>query len=142
MMVHDAADPTHPPVLLVVDDDDTVRRLVASSFRRRGWDVWLAGSGAEAVALLRERPGRTAVVLIEGPLPGLKEPDAVRKLDEWLPGVRWCFLRGYGAGPATHGGAVIYARAAELDNLLGDAGADSEAAPEHSQDWPAISRAG
>ncbi len=112
--------PTARPILLVVDDDTVVRQILASSFRRQGWDVWLAGDGAEAAALLRARPGRTAVVLVEGPLPGLRGPDTLRQAQAWPAGARLCFLRGQESQRPTRGGAVVYANAADLAGLIGE----------------------
>lgn len=124
--------PKERPILMVVQDDEVVHRLVASSVGRPGCDVWLAGDGAEAAAMLRQRPERTAVVLVEGPLPGVEESVALRSFTPLVPGARWCFLQGEAPTP---GGAIVYADASELGKLLRDGGRDFSAGTSHGWRW-------
>ncbi len=53
--------------LLVVDDNATNRRIVADTVRAWGMHVTAASSGAEALALLRERPFDVAIVDLQMP---------------------------------------------------------------------------
>src|SRR5438067_1075788 len=41
--------------VLVAEDDDLIRNLLRAVIERKGCDVVLAGDGAEALALLRQR---------------------------------------------------------------------------------------
>ena len=51
-----------PIVLLVVDDQPADRELLSRVFRKGGYEVLTAGSGLEALALLRERRDIALVV--------------------------------------------------------------------------------
>jgi CheY-like chemotaxis protein len=60
------------PVILVVDDEALLRMLAADYFLNAGFEVLEACDGAQAVALLRERPDIIAV-MTDVQMPG--EPD-------------------------------------------------------------------
>jgi PAS domain S-box-containing protein len=49
--------------ILVVDDEETVRTIARRTLERRGYTVWTAEGGAEAIALLDAHPEIAAVVL-------------------------------------------------------------------------------
>jgi DNA-binding response OmpR family regulator len=51
-----------PPTILVVDDDLSIREMVRSVLTREGFDVVIAGTGNDAIALLHQN-GYDAVVL-------------------------------------------------------------------------------
>lgn len=81
-----------PPCVLVVDDDDTLRLILTRELRRRGFDVYSTGSGAEAVEMYCRSSTRIDVVLIDVNMPGVSGPeafDAIRAVD---PLVRCCFM--------------------------------------------------
>ena len=42
--------------VLIIEDDDRIRRVVPTTLRREGLEVTEAGSGAEGLARLAERP--------------------------------------------------------------------------------------
>ena len=50
------ADLAVPPRVLLVDDDEVNLMLTAVALRERGFEVTEAGSGEQALELLRERP--------------------------------------------------------------------------------------
>ena len=58
-----------PPRLLVVDDDDTVRGLLADALRFVGYTVTSVGTGAEAVASVRQDP--PDLIVLDVMLPGM-----------------------------------------------------------------------
>lgn len=60
------------PVILVVDDEALLRMLAADHFTDAGYEVLEAANGAQALALLAERPDIGAVVT-DVQMPG--EPD-------------------------------------------------------------------
>jgi diguanylate cyclase (GGDEF)-like protein len=73
-------------LILVVDDDEDLRSLLTLTMRREGWEVVAAGSGREALEVVRER--RPAAVLVDFQLPdmnGLELIHAARAIDEGLP---------------------------------------------------------
>jgi len=57
------------PSILIADDDATLRERVGRSFRSRGYEVRLAGSYDEAMALAREDSPELAVVDLRMPGP-------------------------------------------------------------------------
>jgi two-component system cell cycle sensor histidine kinase/response regulator CckA len=87
---HTPADP--PAGILVVDDDAAVRSGLERVLRRRGFAVWAAAGGAEAVDLYREHAERIGVVLTDVRMPGVNGADTVAALRRLDPAVRVCFM--------------------------------------------------
>jgi DNA-binding NtrC family response regulator len=77
---------SRPRLILVVDDEDNIRKFLAKSLQRTGYEVRLAGTGAEACAILdRERPD---LVVLDVRLPdanGLEMLTNLRRRDPDLP---------------------------------------------------------
>jgi two-component system KDP operon response regulator KdpE len=93
--------------VLVVDDEAPIRRAMAANLRARGYDVDLAETGEEALAMAaRQHPD---VVLLDLGLPGM---DGLEVIDG---------LRGWSQVPIV----VLSARGSERDKVAAlDAGAD------------------
>ena len=93
--------------MLVVDDEAPIRRAMAANLRARGYDVDLAETGEEALALAaRQHPD---VVLLDLGLPGMDGLDVIDG------------LRGWTQVPIV----VLSARGSERDKVAAlDAGAD------------------
>jgi two-component system KDP operon response regulator KdpE len=93
--------------VLVVDDEAPIRRAMAANLRARGYDVDLAETGEEALAVAaRDHPD---VVLLDLGLPGM---DGLEVIDG---------LRGWSRVPIV----VLSARGSERDKVAAlDAGAD------------------
>lgn len=81
-----------PPAVLVVDDDHTLRAVLAGVLRRRGFVVWAAAGGAEAVAVYRRHGREIDVVLSDVNMPGMSGPDMLAALRGVDPGVSCCFM--------------------------------------------------
>ena len=77
-------DPSPPPVrqapvppvgghecVLVVDDEQTIRQMVKTTLEIHGYEVLLARSGEDAVALFQQHPDDIAVVITDLAMPGL-----------------------------------------------------------------------
>ena len=93
--------------VLVVDDEPQIRRALATNLRARGYEVDLAASGEEALALAAER--HPDVVILDLGLPGIDGIEVVRG------------LRGWTAVPIV----VLSVRGDETDKVAAlDAGAD------------------
>ena len=93
--------------MLVVDDEAPIRRAMAANLRARGYDVDLAETGEEALALAARR--HPDVVLLDLGLPGM---DGLTVIDG---------LRGWSQVPIV----VLSARGSEPDKVAAlDAGAD------------------
>lgn len=83
---------TCPPTVLVVDDDDTLRMVLARELRKRGFNVYSTGSGAEAVETYRRLGGRIDLALLDVNMPGMTGPDVLAALRTIDPLVRCCFM--------------------------------------------------
>jgi len=88
-----------PAGVLVVDDEEAVRSVVQIGLYYRGFDVWVAARGRQAVELYRRHPGEIAVVLLDVHMPGLDGPRTLDALQQLSPTVRCCFMT---ANPAPY----------------------------------------
>jgi CheY-like chemotaxis protein len=57
--------------VLVVDDEDTVRLLAKAFLEEKGFEVWVASDGAEAVEIFRRNPGEIVAVVLDMTMPGM-----------------------------------------------------------------------
>lgn len=68
----------------MVDDDANIRRIAQLALTRMGpWDVFVAGSGDEALTIIEEF--RPDAVLLDVMMPGMDGPTLLRKIRD-LPG--------------------------------------------------------
>lgn len=90
------AAPTVPSLnLLVVDDDEQLRDALGRSFRRRGFNVTAAASGAEALAAIAQT--RFDVALLDLNLPDQNGIDLLEKLKEQQPELEALMLTAHGS---------------------------------------------
>ena len=82
-------------LILVVDDEDIIRTVAQSLLRRKGYDVVLANSGAEGLAVARREGNRIALVLLDFAMPGLTGEQTWRELRTLLPEVPVVVMSGY-----------------------------------------------
>src|SRR5436305_6922822 len=76
---------TRNGTVLVVDDEEIMREILETLLTREGYDVRLASSGAEGLALARAVPFDAAIVDIMMPkLDGIATLDELRRIDEDL----------------------------------------------------------
>jgi len=69
-----------PWIVLIVDDEPRNLQVVGSLLRRQGYDVVFAGSGAEALASVRENP--PDLILLDVMMPAMDGYEVCRKLKE------------------------------------------------------------
>ncbi|VTU01677.1 chemotaxis protein : Multi-sensor hybrid histidine kinase OS=Desulfarculus baarsii (strain ATCC 33931 / DSM 2075 / VKM B-1802 / 2st14) GN=Deba_1323 PE=4 SV=1: Response_reg [Gemmataceae bacterium] len=81
-----------PPCVLVVDDEDALRVVLTRELRKRGFDVYSTGSGAEAVEMYCRSSIRIDVVLMDVNMPGTSGPAALDAILAVDPFVRCCFM--------------------------------------------------
>ncbi|MEI6226433.1 MAG: ATP-binding protein, partial [Deltaproteobacteria bacterium] len=81
--------------LLVVEDDPRVRGITVRALKENGYQVITAGSGEEALALVRGREGRIDLVVTDVVMPGMSGREVVDALRRNLPGLRALFVSGY-----------------------------------------------
>jgi two-component system KDP operon response regulator KdpE len=67
--------------VLVVDDEPQIRRALGVNLRARGYDIDLAATGEEGLALAASR--HPDVVLLDLGLPGIDGLDVIRGLRGW-----------------------------------------------------------
>ncbi|MBN9122260.1 MAG: response regulator [Planctomycetes bacterium] len=80
------------PCVLVVDDDAPLRLTLTRELRKRGFDVYSTGSGAEAIEMYCRSSVRIDVVLMDVNMPGMSGPDALDAIRAADPFVRCCFM--------------------------------------------------
>lgn len=88
----DCVSAARPPTVLVVDDDDVLRLVLTRDLRRRGFDVYSTGSGAEAVEMYCRSTRQIDIVLMDVNMPGTSGPEALAGMRAAVPGVRCCFM--------------------------------------------------
>jgi two-component system cell cycle sensor histidine kinase/response regulator CckA len=91
------AEAREPPrgTVLVVDDEPDVRDLSGELLRRLGFEVAMAASGDEAVALFRARPAAFDAVLLDATMPGLSGEQTFRELLQIRSDARIVLMSGY-----------------------------------------------
>jgi CheY-like chemotaxis protein len=82
------------PGVLIADDEPEIRDLLEWDLPRRGFTVWAAADGEQAVELYRRYRERIAVVLLDVDMPRLDGPGALAALRELNPEVLCCFMSG------------------------------------------------
>lgn len=85
------------PGVLIVDGSSRVRVIVGQRLLGRGFAVWRAACGREAVELYRRTAG-IDLVLIDAGLPGMDGPRTLAALRAIDAGARCLFLTGEGDG--------------------------------------------
>ena len=88
---------THP-TLLVVDDEEMVRRLAARMLVALGFRVLVAGSGQEAVRLLRRGAHRIDGVVTDVAMPGIGGRELGETIAQCWPQIRVLYMSGFAAG--------------------------------------------
>jgi two-component system, response regulator RegA len=139
------------PSVLLVDDDSVFRERLARALRSRGYEVWTAGSGAEALELARrESPERAVVDLRMEGMGGLAVVAELKRID---PATEVVVLTGYGsiatAVEATKLGATNFLpKPSDADDVLrafagpvvDDTGTAPEAPTLARAEWEHINR--
>ena len=112
------------PGILVVDDEPLLCALLQSALRRRGFAVWVAGSGPSAVETYSEHQSAISIVLLDVRMPGMDGPKTLAALRAVNPAVVACFMTGY-AGEHTAesllgmGAAGLFDKPFRLDEMIG-----------------------
>jgi two-component system, cell cycle sensor histidine kinase and response regulator CckA len=84
--------------LLVVDDEEMVRRLAARMLVTLGFRVLVAGSGQEAVRLLRRGAHRIDGVVTDVAMPGIGGRELGETIAQCWPQIRVLYMSGFAAG--------------------------------------------
>jgi two-component system, cell cycle sensor histidine kinase and response regulator CckA len=81
--------------LLVVEDEPAVRNLVASSLRNDGYELLLAASAEEALAIAEAHGGTIDLLLTDAMMPGRSGIELARELVARRPGLPVILMSGY-----------------------------------------------
>ena len=87
-------DEAHGTVLLV-DDEEVVRRLGRASLERRGYQVFLANHGKEAIEIFQSRPRDIDVVILDMTMPVMGGEESLGHLRTIRPDVPVIVCSGY-----------------------------------------------
>jgi two-component system, cell cycle sensor histidine kinase and response regulator CckA len=93
--VQDRSAPLAGTMLLVTDDDIGVRSLISFVLERAGSTVVQAGTGREAVAVVRERCADIDAVLLDVMMPEMNGPEALPVIRGECPGLPVVFFSGF-----------------------------------------------
>ncbi|MCC6959418.1 MAG: GAF domain-containing protein [Dehalococcoidia bacterium] len=84
-------------LVLVVDDDAMVRRTTTATLAELGYNVVEAPGGATAVEIMKARPDRFSVVLLDLVMPGMTGSETFRALTAIRPDLPVVVCTGYAA---------------------------------------------
>jgi len=106
-----AAPPARAPrvgreTLLVLEDDPLVRSVTVRTLRGAGYEVLVAGNGAEAMALHAAHAGPLELVVADVIMPGLSGPQVVGELRRSRPQLRVLYVSGYPADAIAQRGVL------------------------------------
>lgn len=94
-------------LVLCVDDEPNVLAALRRLLRRHGYEVLLAGSGAEGLQILESQP--VGVVISDMRMPGMDGAVFLKQVHERWPGTIRILLTGY-ASPDTLAAAINEAK--------------------------------
>jgi CheY-like chemotaxis protein len=81
--------------VLLVEDEPSVRSLAQAILTRQGYQVLVADSGANALAIWEARRGRIDVLLTDVIMPQMSGGELAHQLRERNPGLKVLFMSGY-----------------------------------------------
>jgi two-component system cell cycle sensor histidine kinase/response regulator CckA len=82
-------------VVLLVEDEEAVRRGGKRMLETRGYTVYEAGSGVEALDIMDELDGQVDVVVSDVVMPEMDGPSLLRELRKKYPEMKFIFVSGY-----------------------------------------------
>jgi DNA-binding response OmpR family regulator len=80
--------------VLVVDDEEDLRDIIRRMLQRRGFDTLIAGDSQEAIAVLRDHPGKIDILVTDLGLPGVSGGELSRTATEVRPDMRVIYISG------------------------------------------------
>ncbi len=89
------ADLTGSATVLLVEDEDAVRSFASRALATRGYKVFEAGSGVEALEVMEREEGKIDLVLSDVVMPEMDGPTLLRHLRKRNPAIRFVFMSGY-----------------------------------------------
>ncbi|MCW5698432.1 MAG: response regulator [Rhodospirillales bacterium] len=89
------ADLTGSATILLVEDEEAVRAFAARALASRGYKVYEAGSGVEALEVMEEAGGKIDLVVSDVVMPELDGPSLLKELRKQRPELKIIFISGY-----------------------------------------------
>lgn len=90
-----SAPPSGSETILLVEDEEAVRRMAARVLASKGYTVLEAGNGADAIDLVRRRPGTIDLVVTDVIMPVLGGRGLGEQLAQVRPDLPVLFISGY-----------------------------------------------
>lgn len=81
--------------LLLVEDNDAIREISAQALRRRGYTVFEARNGEEAIDWTGRSTQRTDMLITDVVMPGMSGPNLAARLMQQNPKLRVLYMSGY-----------------------------------------------
>jgi two-component system, cell cycle sensor histidine kinase and response regulator CckA len=81
--------------ILLVEDEDHVRAGNVRALKMRGYEVYEASSGVEALDVLEELGGKVDLVVSDVVMPEMDGPTLLREMRSRQPGLKFIFVSGY-----------------------------------------------
>ncbi|MFP4420700.1 MAG: PocR ligand-binding domain-containing protein [Desulfococcaceae bacterium] len=81
--------------ILLAEDDPDVRKMTRSILERRGYTVWDAGNGVEAVERFRAAPDSVDLAILDVMMPQMGGREALKQMRAIRPGLKALFASGY-----------------------------------------------
>ena len=93
-------------LILLVEDDAALRSLTETMLRRRGYRVWSACSGAEAIEIASRSDEPIDLLLTDVVMPGMDGKEVALRVAELHPSVRVLYASGYTTEAIVHHGLI------------------------------------
>ena len=81
--------------LLIVDDEEGVRRALHKALGKENYQLFLAGDGNEAIAIVKDQPAEIAIVISDYKMPGLDGLQTLIAIGNINPDITRIMLTGY-----------------------------------------------
>ena len=89
------ADLTGTATILLVEDEEAVRAFAARALQSRGYKVFEASSGVDALEVMKKSGGAVDLVVSDVVMPELDGPSMLRELRKTRPDLKIIFISGY-----------------------------------------------
>ncbi len=88
-------DLTGTETILLVEDEEAVRGFSARALRKRGYEVFEAGTGVQALEVMNEVEGRIDLVVSDVMMPEMDGPTMAKEMRAAKPDLRIIFVSGF-----------------------------------------------
>jgi len=93
--------------ILLVEDEEAVRKLVRRTLEKQGYQLLVAASGSEALAIVQGYPGRIQLVITDVVMPQMGGRQLAERLKALRPEIRVVFVSGYTESSIARSGDLV-----------------------------------